>query len=128
MGDFIMLRKELIIGFLVAGIASVAVPFSWWQSLFLSGHGALSTIENAIIGPVLAFISFVCSVGNVPLAAALWHGGITFGGVIAYIFADLLAFPLVMIYRKYYGNQLALRLSLVFWFVMSASGLITEII
>ena len=128
MGDFIMLRKELIIGFLVAGIASIAVPFSWWQSLFLSGHGALSAIENAIIGPVLAFISFVCSVGNVPLAAALWHGGITFGGVIAFIFADLLAFPLVMIYRKYYGNQLALRLSLVFWFVMSASGLITEII
>ena len=128
MGDFIMLRKELLIGFAVAGIASVAVPFSWWQSLFLSGRGTLAMIENAVIGPVLAFISFVCSVGNVPLAAALWHGGITFGGVIAFIFADLLAFPLVMIYRKYYGNALAIRLSLVFWFVMSLSGLVTELI
>lgn len=127
-GDFIMLRKELLIGFLVAGIASMMVPIAWWQSLFISGHGFLSTLENAFIGPVLAFISFVCSVGNVPLAAALWHGGITFGGVIAFIFADLLAFPLVMIYRKYYGNAITLKLSLIFWLVMSASGLATEIV
>lgn len=126
MGDFIMLRKELVIGFIVAGLASTLVPFSFWQSLFLSGHGFASALENAIIGPFLAFISFVCSVGNVPLAAALWHAGITFGGVIAFIFADLLAFPLVMIYRKYYGNKIAVRMSLLFWFVMSTSGLITE--
>jgi YHS domain-containing protein len=126
MGDFIMLRKELVIGFVVAGLASTLVPFSFWQSLFLSGHGFASALENAIIGPFLAFISFVCSVGNVPLAAALWHAGITFGGVIAFIFADLLAFPLVMIYRKYYGNKIAVRMSLLFWAVMSTSGLITE--
>lgn len=125
-GDFIMLRKELVIGFIVAGLAATVVPFSWWQSLFLSDRGFLSALENAIIGPFLAFISFVCSVGNVPLAAALWHAGITFGGVIAFIFADLLAFPLVMIYRKYYGNKIALRLSLLFWAIMSTSGLITE--
>ncbi len=125
-GDFIMLRKELVIGFVVAGLATTVVPFSFWHSLFLSNRGFLSALENAIIGPFLAFISFVCSVGNVPLAAALWHAGITFGGVIAFIFADLLAFPLVMIYRKYYGNNIALRMSLVFWLVMSISGLITE--
>jgi uncharacterized membrane protein YraQ (UPF0718 family)/YHS domain-containing protein len=126
MGDFIMMRKELIIGFMVAGLASTLVPIRVWQTLFLSGHGFFSALENVIIGPFIAFISFVCSIGNVPLAAALWQGGITFGGVIAFIFADLLAFPLVMIYRKYYGNKLALRLSLIFWFVMSLSGLITE--
>jgi YHS domain-containing protein len=126
MGDFIMLRKELFIGFIVAGLAATVVPFSFWQSLFLSGNGFWSALENAIIGPFLAFISFVCSVGNVPLAAALWHAGITFGGVIAFIFADLLAFPLVMIYRKYYGNKIALKLSLTFWAIMSLSGLITE--
>jgi len=126
MGDFIMLRKELVIGFIVAGLASTVVPFSFWQSLFISGHGFASALENAVIGPFLAFISFVCSVGNVPLAAALWHAGITFGGVIAFIFADLLAFPLVMIYRKYYGNKIAVRMSLLFWAVMSVSGLVTE--
>ena len=126
MGDFIMLRKELVIGFLVAGLAATVVPFSFWQSLFLSDRGFTSAVENAIIGPFLAFISFVCSVGNVPLAAALWHAGITFGGVISFIFADLLAFPLVMIYRKYYGNRIALRMSLIFWAIMSISGLITQ--
>ena len=126
MGDFIMLRKELVIGFIVAGLAGTVVPFSFWQSLFISNHGFLSAVENAIIGPFLAFISFVCSVGNVPLAAALWHAGITFGGVIAFIFADLLAFPLVMIYRKYYGNKIALRMSFLFWGIMSLSGLITQ--
>ena len=126
MGDFIMLRKELVIGFIVAGLAATVVPFSFWQSLFISNHGFLSALENAIIGPFLAFISFVCSVGNVPLAAALWHAGITFGGVVAFIFADLLAFPLVMIYRKYYGNKIALRMSFLFWAIMSTSGLITQ--
>lgn len=125
-GDFIMLRKELLIGFAVAGLASTLVPLHFWRALFLTGHGFFSALENAIIGPFIAFISFVCSIGNVPLAAALWRGGITFGGVVAFIFADLLAFPLVMIYRKYYGTKLAIRLSLIFWFVMSLSGLITE--
>jgi uncharacterized protein len=124
--DVTMLRKELVIGFVVAGFASVAVPTGVWKALFLTGHGMWSAIENVIVGPVLAFISFVCSVGNVPLAAALWKGGISFGGVIAFVFADLLALPLVLIYRKYYGTRLAIRLSLVFWAVMSLAGLITE--
>lgn len=124
--DVTMLRKELVIGFVVAGFASVAVPTSVWKALFLTGHGMWSAIENVIVGPVLAFISFVCSVGNVPLAAALWKGGISFGGVIAFVYADLLALPLVLIYRKFYGTRLAVRLSLVFWAVMSLAGLITE--
>ena len=120
-----MLRWELIVGFIVAGLAMTVIPFSFWRALFLSGHGTWSTIENVIIGPFLAFISFVCSVGNVPLAAALWKAGITFGGVIAFIFADLISLPLVMIYRKYYGTKVAIKLTLVFWAIMSVSGLVT---
>jgi YHS domain-containing protein len=121
-----MLRKELVIGFVVAGFAAMAVPTSVWEALFLTGHGFWSALENVVVGPVLAFISFVCSVGNVPLAAALWKGGISFGGVIAFVFADLLALPLVLIYRKFYGTALAVKLSLVFWAVMSLAGLVTE--
>lgn len=124
--DVTMLRKELVIGFVVAGFASMAVPVGVWQALFLTGHGLLSAVENVVVAPVLAFISFVCSVGNVPLAAALWKGGISFGGVISFIFADLLALPLVLIYRKLYGTRLALKLALVFWAVMSTAGLLTE--
>jgi uncharacterized membrane protein YraQ (UPF0718 family)/YHS domain-containing protein len=124
--DITMLRKELVIGFVVAGFAAMAVPVRVWQSLFLTGHGFWSVLENVVVGPVLAFISFVCSIGNVPLAAALWKGGISFGGVIAFVFADLLALPLVLIYRKFFGTRLAVKLSLVFWAVMSLAGLITE--
>jgi len=127
-GDFKMLRVELIVGFLVAGLAAKLIPTSFWSALFMSGNGLLSTIENAIIGPFIAFISFVCSVGNVPLASALWHGGLSFGGTISFIFADLIALPLVLIYRKYYGTKLAIRLTLVFWLVMSLSGFSTELI
>lgn len=126
MGDFLMLRWELIIGFVVAGLAMKVIPFAFWKALFLAGHGFWSTLENVIVGPFLACISFVCSVGNVPLAAALWNTGISFGGVIAFIFADLISLPLVLIYRKYYGTRMAVRLTLIFWFVMSVSGLITE--
>ncbi|MCA1712256.1 MAG: permease [Actinobacteria bacterium] len=124
--DVTMLRKELVIGYVIAGFAAIAVPVSVWEAVFLSGHGFWSVLENVIVGPVIAFISFVCSVGNVPLAAALWKGGISFGGVIAFIFADLLALPLVLIYRKFYGTRLAVKLSLVFWATMSLAGLLTE--
>ena len=87
------------------------------------GHGFWTSLENAIVGPFIAIISFVCSIGNVPLAAALWKGGISFGGVIAFIFADLIAFPLLMIYRRYYGTRLMLRMLAVFWALMSTAGL-----
>jgi uncharacterized membrane protein YraQ (UPF0718 family) len=124
-GDFTMVRVELLVGFAIAGLATI-VPISFWNSLFITGHGFLSSLENALISPFIAFISFVCSVGNVPLAAALWHSGISFGGTISFIYADLLAAPLVLIYRKYYGTKVAIRLALAFWLIMSLSGLITE--
>lgn len=124
--DLTMLRKELFLGFLLAGFAAVAVPAWVWQSLFIPGHGFWSALQNALIGPFLAIISFVCSVGNVPLAAALWHQGIAFGGVVAFVFADLITLPLLLIYRKYYGTPLTVRLLGVFWLVMSAAGLATE--
>jgi len=104
------------------------VPVSFWHGLFFTGHGWGTSIENAVVGPFVAIISFVCSVGNVPLAAALWHGGISFGGVVAFIFADLIAFPLLLIYRRYYGTRVMLRLLGIFWLVMSAAGLITQVI
>jgi uncharacterized protein len=106
----------------------VLVPVSWWHALFLSGHGWWTSVENALVGPLVAIVSFVCSIGNVPLAAALWHGGISFGGVIAFIFADLITFPLLLIYRRYYGTAMAVRMLVLFWAVMSAAGLITEVL
>ncbi len=126
--DLTMLRREIVIGFVVAGFATVAVPASFWNAVFLHGHGPLTMIENAIVGPFVAIISFVCSIGNVPLAAALWKDGISFGGVVAFIFADLISLPLLFIYRKLYGGQLTLRLLGVFWLVMSVAGLLTELI
>ncbi|MGH3413727.1 MAG: permease [Marmoricola sp.] len=124
--DLTMLRKELLAGFVVAGFLAMAVPTAFWQSLFLTGHGFWSSLENAVLGPLLALISFVCSVGNVPLAAALWHGGISFGGVIAFVFADLITIPLLLIYRKFYGTRVTLRLLATFWLVMSVGGLAVE--
>ena len=126
MADVTMLRKELVIGYVVAGFISVYVSHDVWSAVFFHGHGFLTTLENVLIGPFIAVVSFVCSIGNVPLAAALWHGGLGFGGVISFIFADLITLPLLVIYRKYYGTKLALRILVSFWLVMSAAGLITE--
>jgi YHS domain-containing protein/uncharacterized membrane protein YraQ (UPF0718 family) len=128
MADITMLRKELVIGYGVAGFIAVYVSNAIWKAVFFQGHGFLTTLENVVVGPFIAIVSFVCSIGNVPLAAALWHGGLGFGGVIAFIFADLITFPLLLVYRKYYGTKLALRLLAAFWVVMSAAGLITELI
>jgi uncharacterized protein len=126
--DLKMLRRELAVGYLVAGLLAVLVPVSAWHALFLTGHGWWTSLENALVGPFVAIISFVCSIGNVPLAAALWKGGISFGGVIAFLFADLITFPLLLIYRRFYGTRTMLRMLTVFWAVMSAAGLITEVI
>jgi uncharacterized protein len=126
MSDINMLRRELVIGYLVAGFLTVLVPMAWWNRLFLHGHGFWTTVENVIVGPFLAVISFVCSIGNVPMAAALWHGGISFGGVISFVFADLITFPLLVIYKKYYGTRMMLRLLVTFWAVMSLAGLAVE--
>lgn len=126
MSDLSMLRKELAIGFVVAGFLTVLVPSHVWADLFIRGHGFWTDLENAVVGPFVAIISFVCSVGNVPLAAALWHGGIAFGGVVAFVFADLVTFPLLLIYRKQYGTLMAARMLALFWLVMSAAGLATQ--
>jgi hypothetical protein len=126
MADITMLRRELVIGYVVAGFLAVLVPMRAWNDVFLTGHGFWTSVENVVVGPFIAFISFVCSIGNVPMAAALWHGGISFGGVVAFIFADLIALPLVLIYRKYYGTALTLRLFAVFYAVMAAAGLAVE--
>jgi hypothetical protein len=124
--DLTMLRRELVIGYAVAGFLAVLVPTSAWNTVFLHGHGFWTSLENVIVGPFIAIISFVCSIGNVPLAAALWHGGISFGGVIAFVFADLITFPLLLIYRKYYGTRLTVRLLAWFWAVMAVAGLAVE--
>lgn len=126
MADINMLRKEMAVGYVVAGFLAVLVPTSVWKVVFLTGHGFWTSLENVVVGPLIAIISFVCSVGNVPLAAALWKGGISFGGVVSFIFADLITLPLILIYRKFYGGRLTLRLVALFWVVMSASGLVTE--
>lgn len=125
MRDLRMLRREIVIGFAVAGFLAVLVPARVWGDLFLRGHGVWTTIENVVVGPLVAVVSFVCSIGNVPLAAALWKGGIGFGGVMAFVFADLVSLPLLGIYRKQYGGRMALRLLGVFWLVMSLAGLVT---
>jgi YHS domain-containing protein/uncharacterized membrane protein YraQ (UPF0718 family) len=126
MADLVMLRKEMLVGYLVAGFLAVLVPTSIWNAIFFHGHGVATSVENVIVGPLIAIISFVCSIGNVPLAAALWKGGISFGGVVSFIFADLITLPLLLIYRRFYGWALTLRILAAFWVVMAVAGLATE--
>jgi uncharacterized protein len=126
LADAKMLRKEMAAGYLVAGFLAVLVPVHVWRDVFVTGHGFWTSLENVVVGPFIAIISFVCSVGNVPLGAALWHGGISFGGVVSFVFADLITLPLLLIYRRYYGGRLTLKLLALFWTVMSAAGLATQ--
>jgi uncharacterized protein len=126
MADLTMLRKEMTAGYLIAGALAVLVPASLWSAVFLHGHGFWTPLENVLVGPFISVIAFVCSVGNVPLAAALWKGGIGFGGVVSFIFADLITLPLILIYRRYYGGRLTIRMVATAWLVMSAAGLTVE--
>jgi uncharacterized protein len=126
MSDLSMLRREMVAGYLVAGFLATLVPVSVWHAVFLQGHGFWTSLQNVVVGPFIAIVSFVCSIGNVPLAAALWQGGISFGGVVSFIFADLLTLPLLLIYRRFYGTRVMLRMLAVFWVVISLAGLITE--
>ena len=128
LADLTMLRREMVGGYLAAGFLAVLVPAWAWRAVFLSGHGGWTSLENVIVGPFIALISCVCSVGNVPLAAALWKGGISFGGVVSFIFGDLIALPLLLIYRRYYGTRLTVRLLAVLWAAMSVAGLLTEVL
>jgi len=113
---------------LIAGALAAWVPNTFWQSFFLTGHPVLATLWGPIVGPLVAVISFVCSVGNIPLAAVLWNGGISFGGVIALIFADLIVIPVVNIYRKYYGLKMAGFLFATFYVAITVAALIIELI
>jgi uncharacterized membrane protein YraQ (UPF0718 family)/YHS domain-containing protein len=109
-GDVEMLWKEILAGFVIAGFVAL-LPMDFFNRLFITDQGgALQLIENVLVGPIVAALAFVCSIGNIPLAAVLWAGGISFSGVIAFVFADLLIVPIVLIYRKYYGGRMAFRL------------------
>jgi uncharacterized membrane protein YraQ (UPF0718 family) len=120
--------RDLIVGLLIAGAIGAWVPESFWQHFFFIKHPVLSALWGPIVGPVVAMFSFVCSIGNVPLAAVLWNGGISFGGVVAFIFADLLILPILNIYRKYYGTAMMLTLLGTFYASMVVAGYLVELI
>jgi uncharacterized membrane protein YraQ (UPF0718 family)/YHS domain-containing protein len=122
--DVASLYQDLIIGFLIAGALAAWVPDSFWRAFFLTDHPVISQFWGPLIGPFISMISFVCSIGNVPLAAVLWNGGISFGGVIAFIFADLIILPILNIYRKYYGRRMSLYLLAVSYSTMAMAGFV----
>ena len=120
--DLNALYLDIGLGFLIAGALAAWVPNSWWQAFFLTNHPTLNAFWSPLIGPVISMLSFVCSVGNVPLAVVLWNGGISFGGVISFIFADLIILPIINIYRKYYGGRMSLYLLAVSFVAMALAG------
>jgi uncharacterized protein len=120
--------RDLVIGLLVAGAIAAWVPDSFWQAFFFAGHPLAAKLWGPLIGPVVAVISFVCSIGNVPLAVVLWKGGISFGGVVAFIFADLIIAPILNIYRKYYGLKMAAFLLGTFFTAMAGAGYVIELV
>jgi uncharacterized membrane protein YraQ (UPF0718 family) len=126
--DWAAVWLDIVGGLLIAGAMAAWVPHAFWQSFFLVDHPLLASFWGPIVGPLVAVISFVCSVGNIPLAAVLWNGGISFGGVIAFIFADLIVLPILDIYRKYYGLKMAGFLLVTFYLAMAGVALIVEAI
>jgi uncharacterized protein len=127
--DISMMWKEILIGFFIAGLLMVLVPDDWWKKLFIThGSGSAHLIENALVGPLIAVASFVCSIGNIPLAGLLWSNGISFGGVISFIYADLIIIPLILIYRKYYGTKAALYITTILFVSMVAAGIIVDLL
>ena len=120
--------RDIVIGLLIAGAAAAWIPDSFWQQLFFTSHPLAAKIWGPIIGPLVAVAAFVCSIGNVPLAAVLWNGGISFGGVVSFIFADLIIVPIIVIYRKYYGTRMALFLTGTFYLTMVAAGYFIELV
>ncbi len=127
--DWAMIWKDVVAGFVIAGFLAVLVPNEFWKTLFVeSAPAPLRLVENALVGPIIAVLSFVCSIGNVPLAAVLFTGGITFGGAIAFLYADLIVLPILNIYRKYYGWRLAAYIALVLFVTMVLTGILMELL
>lgn len=126
--DWASLWLDIGVGLLIAGALAAWVPKHFWQAFFFEGHPFLAKLWGPLIGPLVAIVSFVCSVGNVPLAAVLWNGGISFGGVIAFLFADLIVLPILDIYRKYYGLKVSGFLLVVFYVSMAAAALVVEFV
>jgi uncharacterized membrane protein YraQ (UPF0718 family) len=126
--DWASIWIEIVGGLLIAGALAAWVPYAFWTSLFLSQDPVWSKVVGPLIGPMVAVISFVCSVGNVPLAAVLWSGGISFGGVVAFLFADLIVLPILNIYRKYYGLRVAMLLFVLFYAAMAGAGYVVELV
>ncbi len=126
--DWAAVARDIFGGLLIAGALAAWVPNSFWQRFFLEHHSTVAKFWGPIVGPAVAMISFVCSIGNVPLAAVLWNGGISFGGVLSFIFADLIILPILDIYRRYYGWKMAGFLLATFYLTMVAAGLIVEFV
>jgi uncharacterized membrane protein YraQ (UPF0718 family) len=126
--DWAAIWRDIVGGLLIAGALAAWVPESFWQRLFFEHHPTLAKFWGPLIGPLVAMLSFVCSIGNVPLAAVLWNGGISFGGVLAFIFADLIILPILDIYRRYYGLRMAAFLLVTFYAAMALSGLAVELL
>ncbi|WAL65359.1 permease [Amycolatopsis cynarae] len=126
--EWAAILRDLVIGLLIAGAIGAWVPDSFWRAFFLTDHPLGSALWGPVVGPVVAILSFVCSIGNVPLAAVLWNGGISFGGVVAFIFADLLILPILNIYRKYYGTRMALTVFGTFFLAMVGAGYLVELL
>jgi len=126
--DWVSVGKDIAAGLLIAGALGAWVPASFWQGFFLVDHPLLAKLWGPLVGPLVAMLSFVCSIGNVPLAAVLWNGGISFGGVIAFIFADLIVLPILNIYRKYYGRRMSLFLLGTFYLTMAVAGLAVDLV
>jgi len=126
--DWASVWKDITGGLLIAGALGAWVPQGFWQSFFLTSHPLLAKLWGPLVGPLVAVLSFVCSIGNVPLAAVLWNGGISFGGVVAFIFADLIVLPILNIYRKYYGPRMSLFLLGTFYLTMAAAGLLVDLV
>ncbi len=131
-GVFVMewaaILRDLIIGLLAAGAIAAWVPDSFWQAFFFAGHPLAAKVWGPLIGPAVAILSFVCSIGNVPLAVVLWKGGISFGGVIAFMFGDLIIAPILNIYRKYYGARMAAFILATFYAAMVVAGYVVELV
>jgi uncharacterized membrane protein YraQ (UPF0718 family) len=126
--DSIAVWRDIVGGLLIAGAFAAWVPETWLQIFFLADHPLAAQLWGPLIGPLVAVVSFVCSVGNIPLAGVLWNGGISFGGVVSFIFADLIIIPILLIYRKYYGTAMALRIFVFFYAAMAAAGYVIELV